>query len=482
MKKIIFSFLIISICLFVFFACENLFSSNTENSTAPVTSVSIELPEFYVCDLQNSVTTIEEDKIADYYNKAAYLPEDEIEEEYIDIRPMVYGSEWLEGAVDSVTITENEGATCLLLFTSSANNIWDIFLASKKIWNFEANTNYKVSFEAKSTNDDEIILVELKDSHKTERGGNICASISTEFKSYSFETGSYNKAWRGHLQVAIGFLTSEIYIKNLRIEKIKETSSPFGIYLGSKDDRITTEKVENGIKFSFKTVNPEITPNSSWPNINTGFAVEDNKLYQVTFNASANEKDVPLKIVASSIDSKYSNSWKVETIGTKPITIKMYVLGAVKNDEKYRFLDFNFNTPKNNSVTITDVKVVEVTKMPQDVDLFVKINDKYGEITNEIPYSIAKIPAGEKFTFDMCFSTINSKEINWNDFCRISGFAKNTPESLDILNSFNGSGEVVRTFTNNTTSDKYYKISLNSNWKIDLEETDFSIIDGSTNP
>ena len=104
------------------------------------------------------------------------------------------------------------------------------------------------------------------------------------------------------------------------------------------------------------------------------------------------------------------------------------------------------------------------------------------EITNEIPYSIAKIPAGENFTFDMCFSTINSKEINWNDFSRISGFAKNTPESLDILNSFNGSGEVVRTFTNNTTSDKYYKISLNSNWKIVLEETDFSIIDGSTNP
>ena len=104
----------------------------------------------------------------------------------------------------------------------------------------------------------------LKDSHKTERGGNICASISTEFKSYSFETGSYNKAWRGHLQVAIGFLTSEIYIKNLKIEKIKETSLPFGIYLGSKDDRITTEKVENGIKFSFETVNPETTSNSSF--------------------------------------------------------------------------------------------------------------------------------------------------------------------------------------------------------------------------
>ena len=40
------------------------------------------------------------------------LPEDKIEEEYIDIRPMVY-KEWQEGTVDAVTITENEDATCL---------------------------------------------------------------------------------------------------------------------------------------------------------------------------------------------------------------------------------------------------------------------------------------------------------------------------------------------------------------------------------
>jgi hypothetical protein len=254
---------------------------------------------------------------------------------------------------------------------------------------------------------------------------------------------------------------------------------PYGIHLGSKDDKITTEKIENGVTFSFETLNPDTTPNSSWSIINTGFAIEDNKLYEVTFNASANEKDVTLNIGAYSIDSNYSNSWKITTIGTKPISIKMYVLGAVVNDEKYRFLELHFNTPKNNSVTITDVKVSEVTKTPQDVDLFVKVNDKYGEITSEIPYAIAKIPVGKSFTFDMCFSTINSKQINYDDFTRISGFTKESPESLDILNSPKVNGEIERKFTNNTDSDKYYKISLNSNWKIILEETDFSIIDGS---
>ena len=84
----------------------------------------------------------------------------------------------------------------------------------------------------------------------------------------------------------------------------------------------------------------------------------------------------------------------------------------------------------------------------------------------------------------MAFSKINSTEINWENFSRICEFSKNCnfPESLDILNEIESSAEVKRTFTNNTTSDKYYKISLDSNWKIVLEETDFSIIDGSTNP
>ena len=81
----------------------------------------------------------------------------------------------------------------------------------------------------------------------------------------------------------------------------------------------------------------------------------------------------------------------------------------------------------------------------------------------------------------MAFSTINSREINWNDFCRICEFSTSTslPESLSISNKLNSNGEVVRTFTNNTNQDKFFKISLDSKWEIVLEETDFSVIDGT---
>ena len=63
MKKILFCFAVISICLLGFFACGNFFISGTENTNGPVKSVTIELPEFYICDLQNNTTTIKTDII-----------------------------------------------------------------------------------------------------------------------------------------------------------------------------------------------------------------------------------------------------------------------------------------------------------------------------------------------------------------------------------------------------------------------------------
>lgn len=475
-KKIILSVLLFGFSLLIL-SCLNGFTSGEDE---PVTSVTIEAPDFYISSYSGTSMNAETMKL--YYSYAV-PPEGKDPTTLLDIRPMIYGVPNTEETFSNIVVSTTKEYTEIEK-TGIDTSIWDFWVDSKDNWKFEANANYNVSFEAKSSVADSIVLVELKDSTKTLRGANICPKLTEEYQTFSFETGSYDREWNGHLQIALGFFEGIISIKNLKIEKIEGTSLPYGIHLGSKDDKISTEKIENGVTFSFETLNPDTIPNSSWPIINTGFAIEDNKLYEVTFNASANEKDVTLNIGAYSIDSKYSHSWKVVNIGTKPIPVKMYVPGAVKNDEKYRFLDIDFNTAKNNSITITDVKVAEVTEMPQDIDLFVKINDKFGEITKETPYTIAQIPSGGSFTFDMAFSKINSTEINWENFSRISEFSNNCkfPESLDILNEIESSAEVKRTFTNNTTEEKYYKISLDSNWKIILEETEFSVIDGSTTP
>lgn len=470
-KKFILLVLVLSFSL-LFLSCPNDSVPNGEDS---LTSVIVEAPDFYISSYSGTSMNAETMKL--YYSYSV-PPEGKDPTTILDIRPMIYGTPNTEVTFSNLSVSTTKEYTEIEK-TGKDTSIWDFWVDSKDNWKFEANANYKVSFEAKSSVADSIVLVELKDSTKTLRGANICPKLSEEYQTFSFETGSYDKEWNGHLQIALGFFEGKISIKNLKIEKTETTSLPIGIYLAYITDKVEVEKVDNGVKFTFTTEEPE---NKCFPAVG-GFTLEDNKLYEVTFNASANAKDVTLRAGVHPINHQYSHSWITTSIGIKPIPIKMYVAGAIRGSEKYRFGTLEINTPTDNSVTITDVKVVEVAKMPQDIDLFVKINDKYGEITKETPYTIAQIPSGGSFTFDMAFSKINSTEINWENFSRICEFSKNCnfPESLDILNEIESSAEVKRTFTNNTTSDKYYKISLDSNWKIVLEETDFSIIDG-TNP
>ena len=137
----------------------------------------------------------------------------------------------------------------------------------------------------------------------------------------------------GHLQIALGFFEGKISIKNLKIEKTEKTSLPIGIYLASKTDKVEVEKVDNGVKFTFTTEEPE---NKCFPAVG-GFSLEDNKLYEVTFNASANAKDVTLRAGVHPINHQYSHSWITTSIGIKPIPIKMYVVGAIRGTEKNRF-------------------------------------------------------------------------------------------------------------------------------------------------
>lgn len=471
-KKFILLVLVLSFSL-LFLSCPNDSVPNGEDS---LTSVIVEAPDFYISSYSGTSMNTETMKL--YYSYSV-PPEGKDPTTILDIRPMIYGTPNTEVTFSNLSVSTTKEYTEIEK-TGKDTSIWDFWVDSKDNWKFEANANYKVSFEAKSSVADSIVLVELKDSTKTLRGANFCPKLTEEYQTFSFETGSYDKEWNGHLQIALGFFDGKISIKNLKIEKTETTSLPIGIYLASITDKVEVEKVDNGVKFTFTTGEDE---NLSFPTV-SGFTLEDNKLYEVTFNASSNAKDVTLRAGVHPINHQYSHSWITTSIGIKPIPIKMYVAGAIRGSEKYRFGTLEINTPTDNSVTITDVKVVEVAKMPQDIDLFVKINDKYGEITKETPYTIAQIPSGGSFSFDMAFSKINSTEINWENFSRICEFSKNCnfPESLDILNEIESSAEVKRTFTNNTTSDKYYKISLDSNWKIVLEETDFSIIDGSTNP
>ena len=189
MKKFILLVLVLSFSLLIL-SCLNGFTSGEDE---PVTSVTIEAPDFYSSSYSGTSMNAETMKL--YYSYAV-PPEGKDPTTLLDIRPMIYGvpntEDNTEETFSNIVVSTTKEYTEIEK-TGIDTSIWDFWVDSKDNWKFEANANYNVSFEAKSSVADSIVLVELKDSAKTLRGANICPKLSEEYQTFSFETGAMIK-------------------------------------------------------------------------------------------------------------------------------------------------------------------------------------------------------------------------------------------------------------------------------------------------
>lgn len=426
-------------------------------------SVSISAPDFFITDFKNGTTNLDDNTLSKYY---AYkkMPEGSTETNVLDIRAVLYPQLNNESSPSGITVTAGPDETTISS-SSVKTDIWDIRLDSKEYWNFSAGKNYKVTFDAKAETENTKILVELKDSLHASNGANIYPNLTTEYKSFSFETGVYNKDWTGHLQIALGFLSSGVYIKNLKIQEIATSSMVAGAYPTETNSSVEIQKKNSEVVFTFGSNNS--------CGIISGLALQENSLYEITFKASSKEKGTELTSELYTIDKNYSYSKKVTAIGPKPVSIKMYVQGSVIGNEKYRFASLLLSTSSATSVTISDIQITKVSEIPNDMDLLVYFGTKYGEITAQNPYVIKELSNGDSFSLRLALTTMNTSVINEDDVCYLFGFSKELPKSLTVENQ--NSGSIKQTFTNTSSDKKLYKISLDSNWKIRIEEFNIPI-------
>ena len=429
-------------------------------------SVLISAPDFFITDFKNGTTNLDDNTLSKYY---AYkkMPEGNTEGNVLDIRAVLYKQLNNESSLSGITVTAGPDETKISSTDyTTKDDIWDIRLDSKEYWNFSAGKNYKVSFDAKAENENTKIVVELKDSLHATSGANIYPNLTTEYKTFSFETGVYNKDWTGHLQIALGFLSSGVSIKNLKIQEIATSSMVAGAYPTATNSSVEIQKKNSEVVFTFGSNNS--------CGIISGLTLQENSLYEITFKASSTEKGTELTSELYTIDKNYSYSKKVTAIGPKPVSIKMYVQGSVIGNEKYRFASLLLSTSSATSVTISDIQITKVSEIPNDMDLLVYFGTKYGEITAQNPYVIKEISNGDSFSLRLALTTVNASEINEDDVCNLFGFSQELPKSLTVEND--NSVGIKQTFKNTSGDKKFYKISLDSNWKIRVEEFDISII------
>lgn len=233
---------------------------------------------------------------------------------------------------------------------SEYSKIWDYILISKIPVEAKQGKNYKISFDLKADKVSKIILSTC-DFSNSDDSAFIEHSISTEWKTYSVETGTALSDWSlGFAQIACGTV-SKLYIKNYKVEEV-EPKIAYGIYRSSEDDLISCESAKDEIKVTFSK-----NENASGINIYPlGLAVKC--LHKVSFDVTSDVEipamDIWIKANSDAEASSGNSKFSFKANSPKPIT--MYVPAFQKKNETLRTMQVWIATKTPCNLTISNFK------------------------------------------------------------------------------------------------------------------------------
>ncbi len=368
----------------------------------------------------------------------------------------------------SVTVTKSD--TEVLIENpnaETANSEWNYYVTAVQEFDMNANQNYKVSIEAKTDTEQEIMF-RITDSIRTGSHVQIKKTVGTDWQTIEFETGSWTADWLAQFIVYVG-TTDVVYLRNLKVEGVNTNLLPVTEYNNS----VISERSENGF-----TV--EITNTSEWMKI-PGQKAEVGNLYKITFDASATT-ETKLNFSVKASQGKYADSWNNQTISSTPTNYTLYVPHVGSDiSEDYDFMDIGFGSSAASTITISNftVEIVGSEEKPDVLFALEGITTPWNQFMGYLGSAQnITIPAGESFEV---FAQIGVENFdNWNiasELRYVTG-----AEILDI--STNESGRPV--ITNNTVIDREFKLWIYDDYQIIVEElptysVTFDLNDGTFN-
>ena len=361
---------------------------------------------------------------------------------------------------DTEVLIENPNA-------ETASSEWDYYVTAIQEFDMNANQNYKVSIEAKTDTEQEIMF-RITDSIRTGSHVQIKKTVGTDWQTIEFETGSWTADWLAQFIVYVG-TTDVVYLRNLKVEGVNTNLLPVTEYNNS----VISNRTENGF-----TV--EITNTSEWMKI-PGQKAEVGNLYKITFDASATT-ETTLNFSVKASQGKYADSWNNQTISSTPTNYTLYVPHVGSDiSEDYDFMDIGFGSSAASTITISNftVEIVGSEEKPDVLFALEGITTPWNQFMGYLGSAQnITIPAGESFEV---FAQIGVENFdNWNiasELRYVTG-----AEILDI--STNESGRPV--ITNNTVIDREFKLWIYDDYQIIVEElptysVTFDLNDGTFN-
>lgn len=394
---------------------------------------------------------------------------------------------YIAGTVSGVSVTNSNSENIIknTNYVSGTSTEWDYWLASVESFDMYANQNYEVSLEVKADSAQDVRFV-LKDYYASVYFdiANVSESVTTEWQTIKFETGTLQADWKAFLEIPVGTIDS-LYVRNLKVEAVDTNVLP----VKSAKDSVISNRSENGFTVDIEDSSEHI--------MIPGIKGEYGNIYCVSFDVSATD-ETSFTFCCECSSADYSAGSVIKDINSTSTNVKAYVPHLGSNlGIGYNFLSLGFYVQNPTTVTISNFEVTTIDK--SDLSMIPNVHlttdwTNYAELT--------PCENGESFTtvvvegYGQSGTIFAMAQDHWEGrFDWFTGAWIDLRTSIKGYNSSNFDlvvdyGSEGRAFIYNRNDvARPYKIWINKNYEIVVEETSYEVtfdlnggnIDGSTN-
>ena len=381
--------------------------------------------------------------------------------------------DYIAGTVNGITISKNDSENQVknTNYVSGTSTEWDYWLASTESFEMNANQNYEVSLEVKadSAQDVRFVLKDYKLSANPEVV-NLRYKVTSEWQTIKFETGTLQADWKAFLEIPVGTIDS-LYVRNLKVEAVDTNVLP----VKSAKDSVISNRSENGFTVDIEDSSEHI--------MIPGIKGEYGNIYCVSFDISATDT-ANLSFFYKASTSNYADGGVIQEIDSTSRKITAYVPHVGSDfDIGYNFmsLDFMVNNPTTVTVSNFEVTTIDKSDLSMIPNVYLTTDwSKYAELT--------PCENGESFTTVVVEGYGQSGKIfaltqdTWAGSLKWDGTYIDLRTSIKGYNSSNFDlvvdyeGSEGRAFIYNRNDvASAYKIWINKNYEIVVEETSYQV-------
>ena len=434
---------------------------------------SVNVPDFFANKAAVTKTDEYGNIIRDDFGNIVIFESAIVDSSYTEQANRYKYQDYIAGTVSGVSVTNSNSENIIknTNYVSGTSTEWDYWLASTESFEMNANQNYKVSLEVKSDSEKDVRFV-LKDFYASVDPEivNVVKTVTTEWQTIKFETGTLQADWKAFLEIPVGTIDS-LYVRNLKVEAVDTNVLP----VKSAKDSVISNRSENGFTVDIEDSSEHI--------MIPGIKGEYGNIYCVSFDVSATDT-ANLSFFYKASTSNYADGGVIQEIDSTSRKITAYVPHVGSDfDIGYNFmsLDFMVNNPTTVTVSNFEVTTIDKSDLSMIPNVYLTTDwSKYAELT--------PCENGESFTTVVVEGYGQSRKIfaltqdTWAGSLKWDGTYIDLRTSIKGYNSSNFDlvvdyeGSEGRAFIYNRNDvASAYKIWINKNYEIVVEETSYQV-------